>query len=57
MRDEISIDQQRYLKDMQAYNDDAYFSFYAKNYIGKPLITSPGDSLIQKAKEIKNHAK
>ena len=54
---DIKINQQQYLRDMQAYNDDVYFSCYAKNHIGKTLTTTPGDSLINKAKEIKNHAK
>ena len=54
---EMAFDQKMYLREMQTYNDDVYFSCYAKNHIGKTLITAPGDNLIQKAKEIKNHAK
>ena len=54
---EMAFDQKKYLREMQAYNDDAYFPCYAKNHIGKTLTTTPGDSLINKAKEIKNHAK
>ena len=53
----MDFDQKKYLREMQVYNDDAYFSCYAKNHVGKTLITAPGDSLITKAKEIKNHAK
>ena len=55
--EKISINQKSYLREMQIYNDDAYFARYAKNHIGKTLTTAPGDTLINKAKEIKNHAK
>ena len=48
----MAFDQKKYLREMQAYNDDAYFSCYAKNHVGK-LPPTPGDNLIQKAKEIK----
>ncbi len=54
---EIAFNQKAYLRDMQAYNDDAYFSCYAKNHVGKTLTTTSGDNLINQAKEIKNHAK
>ena len=53
---EMVFDQKAYLREMNAYNDDIYFARYAKNIFGKPPVT-PGDNLIQKAKEIKNHAK
>ena len=53
---EMTFDQKIYLRDMQVYNDYAYFARYEKNHIGKPP-GAPGGSLIDKAKEIKNHAK